>query len=111
MAPNPADFLRPGECTVFSIGAYLGPEITRHDRHVANRRARVMMQHLRLLPTRDDHIQCPTCGNLMTPSEEPTRKLGFRFCSLKLFSLPLVLHVDRSQSTIIIASFFDNSVA
>ncbi|XP_050063344.1 uncharacterized protein LOC126552680 [Aphis gossypii] len=74
--------LLPNHLSVFSLGAYLGPDFTDEERSNAGTRGESLCIHFGIIPSEFDIPQCH-CGRPMYRLSDYTRKLRYRFkCSV-----------------------------
>ena len=61
------------------IGAYIGMNTTPEQREHANRQGIRFFEYVRIIPNRDNVVNCPTCNTEMHSKTEAGRKLGWRY--------------------------------
>lgn len=70
--------LTPNHLSVFSLGAYLGPNFTNEERKIASKKDEDLLSHFGIIPSEFDVPQCH-CGRPMYPVTNVGRKLGYRY--------------------------------
>lgn len=70
--------LTPNRLSVFSLGAYLGPDFTEDERNVAGKKGEDLLRHFGIIPDEFDVPQCH-CGRPLYRIVDTDRKLGFRY--------------------------------
>ncbi|CAI6376759.1 unnamed protein product [Macrosiphum euphorbiae] len=70
--------LQQNRFSVFSLGAFLGPDVTEEQRIVSGKQGEIIFSYFSIIPNEFDVPEC-RCGRPMYRVIDSSRKLGYRF--------------------------------
>jgi len=70
--------LQPNRFSVFSLGAFLGPDVTEEQRIDSGKQGEIIFTYFGIIPSEYDIPEC-RCGRPMYRVIDSSRKLGYRY--------------------------------